>query len=64
LKLRVDVDRCQGHGMCAVTAPELFELGGEGKAVVLVDRVDFGQLDGARAAEASCPELAIVFDAQ
>lgn len=64
MELRVDVDRCQGHGMCSVTAPDLFELGGEGKAVVLVDRVDAGQVDGARAAEASCPELAIVFDAR
>lgn len=63
MKLRVDADRCQGHGMCAVTAPELFELDGEGKSVVLVDRVDPSQVDGARAAEASCPELAIVFEA-
>ena len=59
MRVRVDVDRCQGHGVCAVTSPDLFDLRDDGKAVVLAGEVGSRQLDGARAAEASCPELAI-----
>jgi ferredoxin len=40
----------------------LFELREDGKAAVLVDEPGPQHRDGARAAEASCPELAIFFD--
>lgn len=63
MRVRVDTDRCQGHAVCAGTAPVLFDLDDDGKAVVLVGDLEPGQLDGARAAEASCPELAIALDA-
>lgn len=63
MRVRVDAERCQGHGVCAVTAPDLFDLREDGKAVVLVDELGPEHTDGARAAEASCPELAIFFDA-
>lgn len=62
MKVRVDRDRCQGHGVCAATAPDLFDLGDNGKSVVLVDVVAREHVDGARAAEASCPELAITLE--
>jgi len=61
MKVRVDAERCQGHGVCVGTAPQLFAFDDAGeKAVVLLDRVQATpDIDGARAAEASCPELAI-----
>jgi ferredoxin len=62
VRVRVDTDRCQGHAVCAVTAPDLFDLDADGKAVVLVDRPGGTEADGARAAEASCPELAILIE--
>lgn len=63
MKVHVDTDRCQGHAVCAGTAPALFDLDGDDKAVVLVGELGPADLDGARAAEASCPELAITLDA-
>ncbi len=62
MKVRVDVDRCQGHAVCAVAAPDVFELGQHGKADVLVDELAVADVDGARAAEASCPDLAITLE--
>lgn len=62
MRVRVDTDRCQGHAVCAGTAPALFDLDDESKAVVLVGELAPAHLDGARAAEASCPELAITLD--
>lgn len=62
VQVRVDTDRCQGHAVCAGTAPELFDLADDGIAVVLVGELTPAHLDGARAAEASCPELAITLD--
>lgn len=59
MRVHVDSERCQGHAVCAGTAPDLFELNDDGIAVVLAGELGPGQLDGARAAEASCPELAV-----
>lgn len=60
MKVRVDPDRCQGHTICAMIAPDLFTLDdvdGHSSAIdgeVPADRE-------AKAAEAirSCPEQAI-----
>ena len=30
MRLEVDWDRCEGHGRCAQTAPEMFQLDGYG----------------------------------
>ena len=30
MRVRVDVDLCQGHGVCVNEAPEVFELDGAG----------------------------------
>lgn len=30
MKLTVDVARCQGHGRCAIVAPDLVKLNGDG----------------------------------
>ncbi|WP_432843221.1 ferredoxin [Dactylosporangium sp. CA-092794] len=60
MKAQVDAGRCQGHGVCVVTAPDLFEFADDGKAVAVARELSPADLDGARAAEASCPELAIV----
>jgi len=58
----VEAQRCQGHGVCAGTAPDLFALRDDGKAVAEAHELTPSELDGARAAEASCPELAIVLE--
>jgi ferredoxin len=60
VKVHIDVDRCQGHGVCHMTAPDLFQLRDEdGQAYVLNEELEPSQFEDAKRGEASCPELAI-----
>ncbi len=61
MHVEVDPNRCQGHTLCAMRAPELFELDDvDGHATAVVDHVPADQEDAAREAAHSCPEQAIV----
>jgi ferredoxin len=62
VKLRIDTERCTGHGRCYDLAPELFTDDDEGYGQVLVDTPDESQLDAARLAVNSCPEQAVVLE--
>jgi ferredoxin len=63
MKVHVDPERCEGHGRCYATAPEVFvadELGngreaGDGTVPADLER-------GARLAVANCPEHAITIE--
>ena len=56
----MDVDRCQGHGRCYVTAPEVFGMDDVGYGREIADgTVPRGMEDKARLAVANCPEQAI-----
>ena len=58
--MRVDESRCQGHGRCYATAPELFEPDDIGNGHEIGDgTVPPGLEDKARLAVANCPESAI-----
>jgi AcrR family transcriptional regulator len=60
IRLRIDHDRCQGHGRCYDLAPDLFGEDGEGFGQVLGDGVvPPGRAREARLTVANCPELAI-----
>ena len=59
-KLRIDTERCQGHGRCYDLAPDLFGEDDEGYGKVLGDGVVPPESEpAARRAELSCPEMAI-----
>ena len=61
MQVRVDPDKCQGHTLCAMRAPKLFELSDiDGHASALVDEVPADQEADAVEASHSCPEQAIV----
>jgi len=61
MKIRVDGDICQGHTLCAMTAPELFTLSPQdGHSEVLSEEVPTGKEELAREAVRSCPEQAII----
>lgn len=61
--VRVDEERCQGHGLCRLSAPEIFFAREEdGHAYVRSETVPPGQEDETRLAADSCPELAIEVD--
>jgi ferredoxin len=56
----VDDSRCQGHTLCAMIAPESFELDDiDGRAHAVVEDVPDGQQQRVREAASSCPEQAI-----
>jgi ferredoxin len=60
MSIEIDYERCQAHGMCAATAPDLFGLRDDtAQALPLVERVTGDQVADAQAAADTCPELAI-----
>ena len=60
MRVTVDGDRCHGHQMCAIAAPEVFGSDEIGNAVVLVDNIPPELESATRRAEANCPERAIL----
>ncbi|MDT9591702.1 ferredoxin [Nocardioides zeae] len=63
MHVKVDDDRCQGHGLCRISAPDLFFAREEdGNAYVKDEHVPDGREDDAQMAADSCPELAIEVD--
>ncbi len=60
MRIQFHADRCHGHQMCAIAAPELFGSDDYGNAVVLVEG-DLSPEQEARARKAcnNCPEHAI-----
>lgn len=60
MRVSVDLNVCQGHGVCHLSAPDVFELDEEdGHAVVQLDPVPTALEAQAQLAADSCPERAI-----
>jgi ferredoxin len=60
VKVRVDPERCQGHTLCAMRAPEVFELSDiDGHSSPVAEEVPEEQQDRVIDAVRSCPERAI-----
>ena len=60
MKLNVDRERCIGAGMCALTAPEIFDQNTEDGRVLLLDPAPRSpQHTTAREAAYVCPAAAI-----
>ena len=63
MRVRVDQEKCQGHGRCYALAPGLFESDDYGNAHELHDGVvPPGREEQARLAAANCPELAVILE--
>lgn len=63
MRVRIDDERCEGHGRCYALAPQLFEPDDLGNAVVLGDgSVPPDQEQAARLAAQNCPEQAVVVE--
>jgi ferredoxin len=62
MRLRIDTERCTGHGRCYDLAPELFTDDDDGYGQVLVEEPDESQLAAARLAVNSCPERAVILE--
>ncbi|MGV0037097.1 ferredoxin [Mycobacterium colombiense] len=59
MRIEVDRDRCEGHGMCEVVAPEYFALDDDGDLTVLVEEVAEGDQDQVSDAALACPVAAL-----
>jgi len=60
MRVTVDLNVCQGHGVCHMSAPDVFELDEEdGHSIVQVDPVPAALESDAQLGADSCPERAI-----
>ena len=59
LKVVVDRDLCDTHGVCASRAPEVFEIGNDDSMTVLVEFPAEGQVDAVNEAVRGCPKGAL-----
>ena len=61
MKISVDWDRCEGHGICAEQAPKVFSLDDEGELVYAYDDtvIPDDLASGVRSAIGACPVAAL-----
>ena len=60
LIVRVDAEKCQGHGRCKALAPALFQLDSYGNSQVILARImPEDQIEKAHLAKPNCPEFAV-----
>ncbi len=63
VRVRIDGDRCTGHGRCYTLAPEVFGCDDRGFGEVAADGDVDPALEGpARLAAANCPEEAVFLE--
>ena len=61
MKVWVDPERCQGHTLCSMIAPDCFQLSDiDGSSSAVSEEVPPDQQDRVREAAQSCPEQAIL----
>ncbi|MBW8792401.1 MAG: ferredoxin [Streptomyces sp.] len=58
-RIVVDFERCEGHGLCEQTAPEVFRLDDEGELHLTRDEVDAEHESLVAAAVRVCPVAAL-----
>jgi ferredoxin len=59
MRVVVDTAKCQGHGQCVMTCPEVFSADDQGFAVVQRPELTAELAEKAKRAELRCPERAI-----
>lgn len=63
MRVSIDGERCHGHQMCAIAAPEVFGSDDYGNATLLLDGpIPAALATKVRRAEGNCPERAIVIE--
>lgn len=58
-RLLINRDRCEGHGLCEQSAPELVHLNDEAELIIDVDEIGLAQKPMAEAAVQACPVAAL-----
>lgn len=62
MKVKVDLTLCDLHGLCVDTAPEVFEIGGDGNLKVLNDTPPDDMRARVEKAARECPTGAITVE--
>ena len=62
MRVRIDVNACQGHSRCALAYPEIFDVDDDAKAFVHIGGIPPEWEDRILVAIANCPERAIHAD--
>jgi ferredoxin len=58
MKVEVDRERCEGHGLCELIAPAVFQLDDQG-VMHIATEMPAGQTDAVAAAVRTCPVAAL-----
>jgi ferredoxin len=59
VRILVDRERCAGHGMCEITAPEVYLVDDDGQVEILQDPLPADLEADARSGAAMCPVKAL-----
>lgn len=59
MKVVVDWPKCEGHGLCELTAPEVYRLDDEGELHLLHEEVEGALAERAAAGARVCPVAAL-----
>ena len=59
VKVKVDKDKCIGCGVCMALAPEVFEIGEDGKSKVKIEDIPGELLEKVKEAAENCPTNSI-----
>jgi ferredoxin len=59
MKVNVDKDKCQGCGVCEADVPDVFAMGDDSRAIVLIADIPANLADAVQQAIDDCPEQAI-----
>ncbi|OYD14641.1 ferredoxin [candidate division WOR-3 bacterium JGI_Cruoil_03_44_89] len=62
MRIKIDEELCTGCEVCVDTCPNLFEVGENGIAVVIVDEVPKNEEECAKEAADNCPSEAIIIE--
>ena len=63
MRVRIDAERCQGHALCAMLAPDIFTIHDDDPvASVVENEVGPEDEEAARLGMDSCPERAILLE--
>jgi ferredoxin len=58
MRVTIDFDKCEGHGLCALAAPEIFWIDDEGFTQFVADPPE-SERESVTAAVQECPARAI-----
>lgn len=63
MRVRADESRCQGHGLCHMVAPEVFDLrADDGHVLIPTPDVPPELADDAARGVEGCPEMALTLE--